>query len=306
MVLAMSAWYAQEVYPPREPTGMSWLDGTNNWGKIKAGPPRDHERRRGTATFSDIRFGDIGQRFRTPHRLPESRPALAPGRHPGRAHLPRENVANGCGSGNCVATGFAGRARHTARATAMAGAPDHCKASTTQIQEHKAEQLQFPNKTQHPPPLGCISIASCLPSSLARRFAASSSCAAAAAAQHWPLLRRTLLPSTPSAGPPGPGFHFVGPLAAVTPRWCYLMPEAAAVDPPDLPGTAWVASFDSIVGSLLRRLHLLSPRSTTSSPTASIASDRSRSKTTPHAWSLLTGGFAVLRPAKTPPSAPTS
>ena len=43
MVLTMSAWYAQETYTNGKPqgsqTGMSWLDGMNNWGKfIKAGP----------------------------------------------------------------------------------------------------------------------------------------------------------------------------------------------------------------------------------------------------------------------------
>ena len=40
MVLSMSAWYSKETYPLRgSQTGMSWLDGTNNWGKdIKAGP----------------------------------------------------------------------------------------------------------------------------------------------------------------------------------------------------------------------------------------------------------------------------
>eukprot|EP00948_MAST-09A_sp_MAST-9A-sp1_P003454 g3454.t1 len=45
MVLAMSAWYAQETYvngkPQGSQTGMSWLDGMNNWGKyIKAGPKK--------------------------------------------------------------------------------------------------------------------------------------------------------------------------------------------------------------------------------------------------------------------------
>merc|ERR1712127_1022874 len=67
MVLAMSAWYAQETYVNGKPsgtqTGMSWLDGLNNWGHdTKAGPcdkttsdAGDHY-----ATFSNIRVGDIG------------------------------------------------------------------------------------------------------------------------------------------------------------------------------------------------------------------------------------------------------
>merc|ERR1712129_613153 len=43
MVLAMSAWYAREVYPLQnglQQTGMSWLDGQNFWGghTTKAGP----------------------------------------------------------------------------------------------------------------------------------------------------------------------------------------------------------------------------------------------------------------------------
>lgn len=65
MVLAMSAWYAKETYPLQgTQTGMSWLDGTNNWGKdVKAGPC-DTTTSDGAgpyhATFSDIRIGDIG------------------------------------------------------------------------------------------------------------------------------------------------------------------------------------------------------------------------------------------------------
>ena len=38
MVLAMSAWYAEEKYvngrPQGSQTGMSWLDGVNDWGKL--------------------------------------------------------------------------------------------------------------------------------------------------------------------------------------------------------------------------------------------------------------------------------
>jgi len=67
MVLAMSAWYAKETYTGGKPTGsqtgMSWLDGVNNWGKyIKAGPCDATTSDAGShqATFSNIRFGDIG------------------------------------------------------------------------------------------------------------------------------------------------------------------------------------------------------------------------------------------------------
>jgi hypothetical protein len=67
MVLAMSAWYAQETYvnglPTETQTGMSWLDGINNWGHYtKAGPCHETTSDAGShqATFSDIRFGAIG------------------------------------------------------------------------------------------------------------------------------------------------------------------------------------------------------------------------------------------------------
>merc|ERR1712048_1292929 len=67
MVLAMSAWYAQETYvngkPTSDQTGMSWLDGVNNWGHYtKAGPCHESTSDAGDhqATFSDIRFGPIG------------------------------------------------------------------------------------------------------------------------------------------------------------------------------------------------------------------------------------------------------
>ena len=77
MVLAMSAWYDAEVYDSagrpasHEPgslsgtqTGMSWLDGVNFWTKtVKAGPCHLSTSDAGGphhATFSDIRFGDIG------------------------------------------------------------------------------------------------------------------------------------------------------------------------------------------------------------------------------------------------------
>merc|ERR1712048_365857 len=69
MVLAMSAWYAQETYVDGEPqgsqTGMSWLDGLNKWSPdhaTKAGPCDATTSDSGNhyATFSNIRFGDIG------------------------------------------------------------------------------------------------------------------------------------------------------------------------------------------------------------------------------------------------------
>jgi hypothetical protein len=67
MVLAMSAWYAKETYTNGKPqgsqTGMSWLDGVNQWGKyIKAGPCDTTTDDAGShqATFSNIRFGSIG------------------------------------------------------------------------------------------------------------------------------------------------------------------------------------------------------------------------------------------------------
>jgi len=70
MVLAMSAWYSQESYTNGKPTGgvtqtgMSWLDGVNQWGKyIKAGPcdtSTTQDAGPYHATFSDIRIGDIG------------------------------------------------------------------------------------------------------------------------------------------------------------------------------------------------------------------------------------------------------
>jgi len=70
MVLAMSAWYAQETYPlanGETQTGMSWLDGENFWGghTTKAGPCDATTSNSGThyATFSNIRFGDIGTTY---------------------------------------------------------------------------------------------------------------------------------------------------------------------------------------------------------------------------------------------------
>jgi hypothetical protein len=74
MVLAMSAWYSQESYVDGKPsgsqTGMSWLDGVNNWGKYtKAGPCHEDTTDAGgphRATFSDIRVGEIGTTLHAP------------------------------------------------------------------------------------------------------------------------------------------------------------------------------------------------------------------------------------------------
>jgi len=83
MVLAMSAWYAKETYTGGKPagsqTGMSWLDGVNNWGKyIKAGPCDATTDDTGShqATFSNIRFGDIGTTV--PNAPPAPTPAPTP------------------------------------------------------------------------------------------------------------------------------------------------------------------------------------------------------------------------------------
>merc|ERR1719377_464952 len=83
MVLAMSAWYDEEDYVSGKPqgtqTGMSWLDGMNNWGKyIKAGPCDATTSDAGgphQATFSNIRIGEIGSTISPP-------PAPAPGPAP--------------------------------------------------------------------------------------------------------------------------------------------------------------------------------------------------------------------------------
>lgn len=107
MVLAMSAWYAQETYVDGKPqgtqTGMSWLDGLNNWGKyIKAGPCDTTTSDAGgpyEASFSDIRFGDIGS------TVPNAPPAPPP--PPGPPPAPSGKCCyNGCNGGNCATTGF--------------------------------------------------------------------------------------------------------------------------------------------------------------------------------------------------------
>ena len=114
MVLALSAWYAAETYENGKPdgsqTGMSWLDGVNNWGKIvKAGPCNASTSESAGpyhATFSDIRIGEIGT---TVPNAPPSPPAPSPG--PGPAPGPSPSTPghccyNGCNGGNCATTGF--------------------------------------------------------------------------------------------------------------------------------------------------------------------------------------------------------
>jgi hypothetical protein len=121
MVLAMSAWYAQETYVDGKPaggsqTGMSWLDGVNQWGKyVKAGPCNTTTTDAAGpyhATFSDIRIGAIGT------TVPPSAPTPAPAPTPPTPAPPTPPTPappapgkccyNGCGSGNCVETGFCG------------------------------------------------------------------------------------------------------------------------------------------------------------------------------------------------------
>jgi hypothetical protein len=87
MVLAMSAWYAKESYVDGKPTGsqtgMSWLDGVNQWGKyVKAGPCHTTTTDAGGpyhATFSDIRIGDIGSTTNVPPAPPAPPSPPAPG-----------------------------------------------------------------------------------------------------------------------------------------------------------------------------------------------------------------------------------
>jgi len=70
MVLAMSAWYDEEVGPDR---GMSWMDGSNGWGKVgpcNTYPTSDQGYHK--ATFSNIRFGSIG------HTVAPAPPAPTP------------------------------------------------------------------------------------------------------------------------------------------------------------------------------------------------------------------------------------
>jgi len=101
MVLAMSAWYAQETYvnglPTESQTGMSWLDGVNNWGHYtKAGPCHETTSDAGDhqATFSNIRFGPIGT---TLDVFPPAPPASTPPPPPPTGLC----CYAGCGGGNC-------------------------------------------------------------------------------------------------------------------------------------------------------------------------------------------------------------
>jgi hypothetical protein len=96
MVLAMSAWYAQETYvngkPSGEQTGMSWMDGVNNWGHYtKAGPCHETTSDAGDhqATFSNIRFGAIGTTSGpTPSPSPAPTPSPSPSPTPPPAPTP--------------------------------------------------------------------------------------------------------------------------------------------------------------------------------------------------------------------------
>jgi hypothetical protein len=112
MVLAMSAWYAQETYvngkPQGSQTGMSWLDGVNNWGKyIKSGPCNTSTTDTAgpyQAVFSDIRIGDIGT------TVPNAPPAPPP--PPGPPGPPPSTPGSCCyGSktcpgSNCAKSGY--------------------------------------------------------------------------------------------------------------------------------------------------------------------------------------------------------
>jgi len=88
MVLAMSAWYDAETYVNgvpaggEEQTGMSWLDGINQWGghSVKAGPCDADTADAGAhyATFSNIRIGDIGTTLCASTCAPTPAPTPAP------------------------------------------------------------------------------------------------------------------------------------------------------------------------------------------------------------------------------------
>ena len=83
MVLAMSIWYQQETYVDGKPdggnqTGMSWLDGSNYWGKTtKCGSCSQTTTDTGEyhVTYSDIRTGDIGT---TVSNYPDPNPTPPP------------------------------------------------------------------------------------------------------------------------------------------------------------------------------------------------------------------------------------
>merc|ERR1712048_849506 len=122
MVLAMSAWYSQETYENGQPvggqTGMSWLDGINDWGHLtKAGPCHETTSDTGDhqATFSDIRFGAIGT------TLPVYPPAPAPAPTPGPAPTP---------SGLCCYDGRGGSACKSIEDDAFcAGSQGNCEGN---------------------------------------------------------------------------------------------------------------------------------------------------------------------------------
>jgi hypothetical protein len=113
MVLTMSSWYSEETYvngkPEGSQTGMSWLDGTNNWGKyIKAGPCNATTTDSGGpyyATFSDIRIGEIGS---TVPNAPPAPPQPAPSPSPSLNH---KCCYGGCSSGNCADSGFCAQSK---------------------------------------------------------------------------------------------------------------------------------------------------------------------------------------------------
>lgn len=128
MVLAMSAWYAKETYPLQATqTGMSWLDGLNNWGKhIKAGPCDATTVDTGAhgATYSNIRIGEIGSTV--PDAPPAPTPPTPPGPTPPGPIPPGPTPPTpptppspsgagmccygGCNSGNCQG-GFCGQSQ---------------------------------------------------------------------------------------------------------------------------------------------------------------------------------------------------
>lgn len=105
MVLSMSAWYDRESYSNGQPnggssTGMSWLDGVNNWGHLtKTGPCHDTTTDSGShkTTFSKIKFGEYGTTSPyTPPAPPPPAPPPAPSPSGGGGCC-----FGGCGSGSC-------------------------------------------------------------------------------------------------------------------------------------------------------------------------------------------------------------
>jgi len=109
MVLSMSAWYDQETYPSGgSSTGMSWLDGINNWGhSTKTGPCHTTTSDNGShgATFSKMKFGDMGTTspYAPPAPAPAPPPAPAPWVPPAPAPTPSgaaQCCYGGCGT-NC-------------------------------------------------------------------------------------------------------------------------------------------------------------------------------------------------------------